>query len=126
MRLYEFVSSDEQVIGIIKPILIRAKAEGANSISTQQLSNDIDDSSITAEILVDILNRHRAKFKNLVSTATLETVELTTDHARAMTSKHDHAIANMKNVAANSAANTDKTVTKMRSVAADKAMDKLK
>ena len=63
MRLYEFVESDAQVIGILKPILLRAKAEGANSISTRQLSNDINDDAVTPEVLVSILNKHRSVLK---------------------------------------------------------------
>lgn len=43
MRLFEFVDSDAELLGLIKPILLRAKAEGATDIPMAQLLNDLDD-----------------------------------------------------------------------------------
>jgi hypothetical protein len=108
MRLYEFVDSDEQVLGIIKPLLLRAKAEGANSISTNQLINDINDSSITPELLVNILNKHRKDLNNIITTATYDEIVLNNNEIKSMTSKYD------------------KDVNKMKSTALKQAMDQLK
>lgn len=108
MRLYEFVDSDEQVLGIIKPLLLRAKAEGADSISTNQLLNDINDSSVTPELLVNILNKHRKDLKDIITTATYDEIILNNNQIKSMTNKFD------------------KDVNKMKSTALKQAMDKLK
>ena len=108
MRLYEFVDSDEQVLGIIKPLLLRAKAEGAESISTNQLINDLNDSSVTPELLVNILNKHRKDLKDIITTATYDEIILNKNEIRSMTNKFD------------------KDVNKMKSTALKQAMDQLK
>jgi len=108
MRLYEFVDSDEQVLGIIKPLLLRAKAEGANSISTNQLINDINDNSVTPELLVNILNKHRKDLSNIITTATYDEIVLNNNEIKSMTNKFD------------------KDVNKMKSTALKQAMDQLK
>jgi len=108
MRLYEFVDSDEQVLGIIKPLLLRAKAEGASSISTKQLLNDINDNSVTPELLVNILNKHRKDLSNIITTATYDEIVLNNNEIKSMTSKFD------------------KDVNKMKSTALKQAMDQLK
>lgn len=108
MRLYEFVDSDEQVLGIIKPLLLRAKAEGATSIPTNQLINDINDSSVSPELLVNILNKHRKDLSNIITTATYDEIILNNNELRSMTSDYD------------------KDVNKMKSTALKQAMDKLK
>lgn len=108
MRLYEFVDSDEQVLSIIKPLLLRAKAEGASSISTNQLINDVNDSSITPELLVNILNKHRKDLSNIITTATYDEIVLNNNEIKSMTSKFD------------------KDVNKMKSTALKQAMDQLK
>lgn len=108
MRLYEFVDSDEQVLGIVKPLLLRAKAEGAGSISTNQLLNDVNDSSITPELLVNILNKHRQDLKDIITTATYDEIILNNNEIKSMTSKFD------------------KDVSKMKSTALKQAMDQLK
>jgi len=108
MRLYEFVDSDEQVLGIIKPLLLRAKAEGAVSIPTNQLINDLNDSSITPELLVHILNKHRKDLNDIITTATYDSIVLNNNEIKSMTS------------------NYDKDVNKMKSTALKQAMDKLK
>jgi hypothetical protein len=108
MRLYEFVDSDEQVLGIIKPLLLRAKAEGAESISTNQLINDVNDSSVTPELLVNILNKHRKDLRDIITTATYDEIVLNNNQIKSMTNKFD------------------KDVNKMKSTALKQAMDKLK
>lgn len=108
MRLYEFVDSDEQVLGIIKPLLLRAKAEGADAISTNQLINDLNDSSVTPELLVNILNKHRKDLKDIITTATYDEIVLNNNQLKSMTS------------------NYDKDVNKMKSTALKQAMDQLK
>ena len=99
MRLYEFVDSDEQVLGIIKPLLLRAKAEGANAISTNQLLNDINDSSITSELLVNILNKHRKDLQNIITTATYDEIVLNNNEIKSATSNYDKDVAKMKSTA---------------------------
>jgi len=108
MRLYEFVDSDEQVLGIVKPLLLRAKAEGADSISTTQLINDVNDSSVTPELLINILNKHRKDLKDIITTATYDEIVLNNNEIKSMTSKYD------------------KDVNKMKSTALKQAMDQLK
>lgn len=108
MRLYEFVDSDDQVLGIIKPLLLRAKAEGADSIPTKQLLNDIQDSSVTPELLVNILNKHRKDLRDIITTATYDEIVLNNNEIKSMTNKFD------------------KDVNKMKSTALKQAMDKLK
>jgi hypothetical protein len=108
MRLYEFVDSDEQVLGIVKPLLLRAKAEGANAVSTTQLINDLNDSSVTPELLVNILNKHRKDLKDIITTATYDEIVLNNNEIKSMTSKFD------------------KDVNKMKSTALKQAMDQLK
>ena len=99
MRLYEFVDSDEQVLSIIKPLLLRAKAEGANAIPTNQLINDINDSSITSELLVNILNKHRKDLKDIITTATYDEIILNNNEIKSATSNYDKDIAKMKSTA---------------------------
>lgn len=108
MRLYEFVDSEQQVLGIIKPLLLRAKAEGARSIPIGQLINDISDSSITPELLVSILNKHRTDLKDIITTATYDEIVLNNNEIKSMTTKFD------------------KDINKMKSTALKQAMDKLK
>ena len=108
MRLYEFVDSDEQVLGIVKPLLLRAKAEGAQSIPVNQLINDINDSSVSPELLVNILNKHRKDLSNIITTATYDEIVLNNNEIKSMTNKFD------------------KDVNKMKSTALKQAMDQLK
>lgn len=99
MRLYEFIESSDQLIGLIKPILLRAKAEGVTAVSTAQLLNDIQDDSVTPELLVSTLNKHRQALKNVVSTANIDEILLQTGASPSMTSKYDQDVAKMKNTA---------------------------
>jgi hypothetical protein len=96
MRLYEFVDSDEQVVDIVKSILLRAKAEGAKAVDTKQLVNDIGDENVTPELLVDILNRKSDAFGDIVGSATVDSVQLTSGEKKAMTSKYDQDVNKMK------------------------------
>jgi hypothetical protein len=100
MRLFELVDSDVEVLGLIKPILLRAKAEGATEISMTQLLNDMDSAdNISAEMMIDILNRHRHDLKNIVSTATVDSVVLNKGPAKTMTSKFDQETNKIKSTA---------------------------
>lgn len=97
MRLYELVDSDQQVLGLIKPILIRAKAEGAETVSMQQLLNDMDrEDNITPELMVDLLNRHRKEMKDIIVSADLDNIQLNKGPATTMTTKIDKDTAKMK------------------------------
>lgn len=103
MRLYEFVDSDQQLMDIIKPILIRAKAEGATEVDVNQLLNDINDSSVSPELLVNILNKKRDSLKNIITRSTLDTISLNAGPSGSMTTKYDQEVAKMKTVAVNKA-----------------------
>lgn len=100
MRLYELLDSDVEVLGLIKPILLRAKAEGANEISMSQLLNDMDsEDNISGEMMIDILNRHRRDLKDIISSATLDSIVLNKGPAKTMTSKFDQDTNKLKNTA---------------------------
>lgn len=100
MLIRELVDSDVEVLGLIKPILLRAKAEGATEIAMAQLLNDLDsDDNISAEMMIDILNRHRQDLKNIVSSATVDSIVLNKGPAKTMTSKFDQQTNKMKNTA---------------------------
>lgn len=100
MRLFEFVDSDAELLGLIKPILLRAKAEGAMEIPMDQLLNDLDDrDEITPELMIDVLRRHRKDLKNIVTTANIDSIVLTSGPIKAMTSKQDQSVNKMKNTA---------------------------
>ena len=100
MRLFEFVDSDAELLGLIKPILLRAKAEGAMEIPMDQLLNDLDDrDEITPELMIDVLRRHRKDLKNIVTTANIDSIVITSGPIKAMTSKQDQSVNKMKNTA---------------------------
>jgi hypothetical protein len=100
MRLYELVDSDQQVLSLIKPILLRAKAEGADSINMDQLLNDLDsEDNITAELMIDLLNRHRNDLKDIVLSATLDSIAINKNEPKLMTTKLDKNNEKMKKVA---------------------------
>ena len=100
MRLFEFVDSDAELLGLIKPILLRAKAEGALEIPMHQLLNDLDSKDeITAELMIDILRRHRKDLKNIITTATVDNIVLSTGPVKSMTSQQDIDVNKMKNTA---------------------------
>lgn len=100
MRLFEFIDSDAELLGLIKPILLRAKAEGATEIPMNQLLNDLDKKDeISPELMIDILRRHRKDLKNIITTATLDNVVLSSGPVKAMTSKQDQDVNKMKNTA---------------------------
>jgi hypothetical protein len=100
MLIKELLDSDVEVLGLIKPILLRAKAEGATEISMAQLLNDMDsEDNINAEMMIDIFNRHRKDLKDIVSTATIDSVILNKGPAKTMTSKFDQQTNKIKNTA---------------------------
>lgn len=99
MRLYEFVDSDEQLLGIIKPILLRAKAEGASEINIRQLANDIEDSSVTPDLLVNVLNKHRNKLTDIISKVSLDSVIINHGQQDKMKTSADKDQTKMKNTA---------------------------
>lgn len=99
MLIKEVIDSDEQVLGIIKSILMRAKSEGAKQVDMQQLVNDIGDSSVTPELLVDIFSRHAAELKNIVAGATVDAIDLDTEKKKSMQYKSDTDAAKLKGAA---------------------------
>lgn len=100
MRLFELVDSDQQLLSLIKPILIRARTEGAETVDMQQLINDLDsEDSITPELMVDVLNRHRKDMDDIVVSATRDSIQLNKGPATTMTSKVDKDIKKIKTTA---------------------------
>lgn len=100
MLIKELLDSDVEVLGLIKPILLRAKAEGATEIAMAQLLNDMDsEDNINAEMMIDILNRHRKDLKDIISTATTDSIILNKGPAKTMTSKFDQQTNKIKNTA---------------------------
>jgi len=100
MRLYELIDSDEQLLGLIKPILLRAKAEGADTVSTQEILNDLDSQdNVTPEKLIDVLNRHRKNLEDVITSATVDEIVLNKGGDQAMTTKFDQDVNKMKNTA---------------------------
>lgn len=109
MRIFELVDSDQQVLGLVKPILLRAKAEGASTVSMSQLLNDMDsEDNISPQMMVDILSRHRNSLKNIITSANLDAIEL---HGGPMSSMSTKA---------------DQKANKFNDVAVKQALDKLK
>lgn len=109
MRLFEIVDSDQQLLDLIKPILLRAKAEGADAINVQQLINDIGTgASVSPELLVDVINRHRQSLKNIIATANLDVISLDKGAAKTVSTQ------------------ADKQANKFNDVAVKQALDKLK
>lgn len=109
MRLFELVDSDRQILDLIKPILIRARNEGADSVDIQQLLNDLDaEDNMTAPLLVDILARHRNELKDIISKANLDSIELNRGTKTAMSTT------------------VDKQANKIKSTAISQALDNLK
>lgn len=96
MLIKEVIDSDEQVLDIVKSILMRAKSEGAKQVDMKQLVNDIGDSSVTPELLVDIFSRHAAELKNIVAGATVDLVNLDTETKKSMQYKTDTDAAKLK------------------------------
>ena len=99
MLIKEVIDSDEQILGIVKSILMRAKSEGAKQVDMQQLVNDIGDSSVTPELLVDIFSRHAAELKNIVAGATVDMIDLDTETKKTMQYKSDTDAAKLKGTA---------------------------
>ena len=96
MLIKEVIDSDEQVLDIVKSILMRAKSEGAKQVDMKQLVNDIGDSSVTPELLVDIFSRHAAELKNIVAGATVDLVNIDTETKKSMQYKTDTDAAKLK------------------------------
>jgi hypothetical protein len=99
MLICEIVDSDRQILDIVTSILLRAKAEGAQSVDMQQLINDLGDESMTPQMMVDILSRHTGELKELVGSATVDAIQLNMGIKKKMMSKQDVDAAKMKNTA---------------------------
>lgn len=69
MRLYEFVSSNGELLDIVKDLLVRAKAEGADSVSLEQLANEFD-GEIDVDTIRTIISNNRRSMKGLVGEVT--------------------------------------------------------
>jgi hypothetical protein len=109
MRLFELVDSDQQLLDLVKPILIRAKAEGADSVDMQQLVNDIGaNTGVSPSALVDVINRHRQSLKNIITSANLDVISLDKGPANTTSTK------------------ADQQANKFNDLAVKKALDKLK
>jgi hypothetical protein len=107
MRLFELVDSDQGLLELLKPILIRAKAEGVQQIAMQQLINDLGDRTLTPELLVSIINGHTGQLKDLIASATLDQIVINTGVTKAVQQQ------------------TDRDTNRMRATAAKQALDNL-
>lgn len=104
MLINELVDSEAELLGTVKSILLRAKAEGAKTVNMQQLINDLGDSSVTPEMMVDIFNRHTGKLKDIIAGSTVDAVDLdVTGKTKQMTTKADQDTASIKKTAAQQA-----------------------
>jgi hypothetical protein len=74
MRLFEFVSSNGQMLDIIRDLLVRAKAEGADSVSLEQLANEFN-GEVDVDMIRTVLSNNRQSFKGLVGNITDTDVE---------------------------------------------------
>lgn len=100
MRLYELVDSDQQVLAMIRPILLRAKAQGAETIDMNQLINDMDSKdAVTPEVIVDLFHRHRKDLENIIRSSTLDQIQLANDAPKTMTTKFDQEQNKIKSTA---------------------------
>jgi hypothetical protein len=100
MRLFELVDSDQQLLDLVKPILIRARSEGADTVDMQQIINDLDsEDSVTPEVMVDLLNRHRSDLADMVVSSTRDSIQLNKGETKAMKSRVDGDLERIKKTA---------------------------
>jgi len=99
MLICEIVDSDRQILDIVTSILLRAKAEGAETVDMHQLLNDIGDESLTPQMMVDILSRHTGELKEIVAGATLDQIQLNMGVKKNMKTKQDMDAEKMKSTA---------------------------
>lgn len=69
MRLYEFVTSNDQLLDVVRDLLIRAKSEGADSVSLQQLANEFD-GEVDIDMIRQVLSNNRQSLKGLIGDIT--------------------------------------------------------
>lgn len=69
MRLFEFVTSSDQLLDVVRDLLIRAKSEGANSVSLQQLTNEFD-GEVDIDTIRQTISNHRQALKGLIGDIT--------------------------------------------------------
>jgi Zn-dependent M32 family carboxypeptidase len=69
MRLYEFVTSKDQVLDVVRDLLIRAKSEGADSVSLDQLTNEFD-GTIDVDTIRQTISDNRQSMKGLIGDIT--------------------------------------------------------
>jgi hypothetical protein len=91
MRLYEFVSSNDQLLDIVRDLLVRAKAEGADSVSLEQLANEFDGDLDIDTIRSTIMN-HQRSMKGLIGKVTDTTVEFEKPQLMKQQQKSDQAM----------------------------------
>lgn len=69
MRLYEFITSNDQLLDVVRDLLIRAKSEGAESVSLQQLTNEFN-GEVDIDTVRQVINNNRQSMKGLVGDIT--------------------------------------------------------
>lgn len=100
MRLFELVDSDQQLLAVLKPILIRARSEGADTVDMQQIINDLDsEDAITPEVMVDLLSRHRRDLEDIVVSSTRDSIQLNKGETKAMKSQGDRDLEKIRSTA---------------------------
>jgi aminoglycoside phosphotransferase family enzyme len=88
MRLFEFISSKEDVLYTVRDILTRARSQGADNVSIEQLANEFG-GDISKEELASMLSKNRQLMKGLVDAVTLDTVEFTKNKQEKMQATSD-------------------------------------
>jgi len=91
MRLYEFVSSNDDMINTVKDLLVRARAEGAGSVSLQSLANEFGP-EVGVDVLSDVLNQHRYELGGIVGKITDRDVEFAKTKPEAHKAHSDDAL----------------------------------
>lgn len=69
MRLYEFITSNDELLDVVRDLLIRAKSEGAESVSLQQLTNEFN-GEVDIDTVRQVVNNNRQSMKGLVGDIT--------------------------------------------------------
>lgn len=104
MLINELVNSESELLDTVTSILLRARSEGVRSVDMQQMLNDLGDPNLTPELMVDMLNRHTGKLKNVIAGSTVDEITLSEPvKNKQMTTKAEKTSADMNKLAVNKA-----------------------
>ena len=93
MRLFEFISSKDDILYTVRDILTRARSQGADSVSIEQLANEFG-GDISKDELASLLSKNRQAMKGLVDAVTLDNVEFTKNKQERMQAQSDKKLKN--------------------------------